>query len=129
MTNPLEEMELSAAQGHLLGLLHRAGEPLCPRDIEHSLQLSHPTVSGLLSRLEQKGFVELRTDEADHRCKRIYLLPKSDQCHRRIHDVLMENEQTMTRDFTPEEQKQFAALLRRAIDNLGGSPLPKQGGH
>lgn len=113
-------MELTAAQGHLMGYLTHAEEPKCPRDVENAFQLSHPTVSGLLSRLEQKGFLELRTDPEDRRCKRIYLLSKAWQLDERIRQALSDAEKQMTNGFTQQEKDQFASLLQRAIHNMGG---------
>ena len=122
MTNALDKMELTAAQGRIMGFLAHAKEPPCPRDLETEFQLSHPTVSGLLSRLEQKGFIELRTDPDDRRCKRIYVLPKGKECQELMHKTIREIEQNIVHDFTPEEQEQFASLLQRAITNMGGYP-------
>ena len=122
MTNALETMELTAAQGHIMGYLAHAKEPPCPRDLEADFHLSHPTVSGLLSRLEQKGFIELRPDPNDRRCKRIYVLEKGKQCHQTMHETILENERKMVSGFTHEEQAQFAELLQRAISNMGASP-------
>ena len=120
LTAAMEEMELTAAQGHLMGYLIHSREPRCPRDVEKVFHLSHPTVSGLLSRLEQKGFVELRTDPEDRRFKRIYLLPKAWQLDERISRTLAENERKMTDGFTQQEREAFAALLQRAIHSMGG---------
>lgn len=127
MTNALEEMELTAAQGHIMGFLFHQPQPPCPRDIEVEFRLSHPTVSGLLSRLEQKGFIQLRKDPSDRRCKRIYILPKGTQCHETMHQIIRSNEERMVQDFTPEEKELFAALLQRAITNMGHGPChPKE---
>ena len=120
LTTAMEEMELTAAQGHLMGYLIHSREPRCPRDVEKAFHLSHPTVSGLLSRLEQKGFVELRTDPEDRRFKRIYLLPKAWQLDERISRTLEGNERKMTDGFTQQEREEFAALLQRAIQSMGG---------
>ena len=120
LTTAMEEMELTAAQGHLMGYLIHSREPRCPRDVEKAFHLSHPTVSGLLSRLEQKGFVELRTDPEDRRFKRIYLLPKAWQLDERISRTLEGNERKMTDGFTQQEREEFAALLQRAIHSMGG---------
>lgn len=120
MTHTLAQMDLTASQGHILGFLAHQKDAPCPRDVEQAFQLSHPTVSGILTRLEKKGFLQLRTDPQDRRCKRIYLLPKGDECIDRMHRLIQENEAKIVRDFTDEEQAQFAALLNRAMKNMGG---------
>ena len=122
----MESMELTAVQGHIMAYLAHAKQPPCPRDLEAEFHLTHPTVSGILSRLEQKGFLELRTDPEDRRCKRIYVLEKGWQCHEVMHRTIQENERRMTEGFTPEEQELFAGLLRRAIRNMGGDPTPRR---
>ena len=122
MTHALETMDLTASQGHIMGYLAHRQTPPCPRDIESEFRLSHPTVSGILSRLEQKGFITQRPDPHDRRCKRIYVLDKGKQCHELMHATIHANEQRLVEGFTPEEQAQFAALLQRAITNMGGTP-------
>ena len=122
MTTALEEQELTSAQGHIMGYLSRQKEPPCPRDIEEAFHLSHPTVSGLLSRLEQKGFIRQYPDPADRRYKRIYLEEKGLQCHDTMHRIIRENEDRLVQGFSAEEKEQFASYLQRAIANMGGSP-------
>lgn len=77
MTAALAQMELTAAQSHILCYITYRKSPPCARDIEEAFQLSHPTVSGILSRLEQKEFIEMRPDALDRRCKRIYIREKA----------------------------------------------------
>ena len=125
MTNALEKMELTAAQGHILGFLAHRSEPPCPRDIEEAFQLSHPTVSGLLSRLEKKEFIQLLPDEKDRRCKRIHVLPRGRACMETMHRIIQENEARLVADFTAEEQAQFAGFLERAITTMGACPHRK----
>ena len=112
-------MELTAAQGRVLGYIARRKEPPCSRDIEEAFQLSHPTVSGILARLEKKGFIDFQPDGKDRRCKRIRMLDKGRECTETMHRTIRENEERMVRGFTAEEKKQFLALLRRAIENMG----------
>lgn len=126
VTSALAQMELTAAQGHIIAYLTHRQEPPCSRDIEEVFQLSHPTVSGLLNRLEKKGFIEFRPDLADRRCKRIYILPKGQACHETIHRIIEENEEKVVSGFTPAEQAQFAVLLQRAISNMGLSPCERK---
>ena len=126
MTAALARMELTAAQGHILGYITHRNTPPCARDIEEAFQLSHPTVSGILSRLEQKGFIEMQPDEQDRRCKRIYILPKGLELDETMHQTVRTTEENLVQGFTEEEKAQFAALLQRAIDNLGGHPCKRK---
>ena len=122
ITSALEKLDLTSAQGHIMGYLTHCSTPPCPRDVEETFRLSHPTVSGILSRLEQKGFVELRPDPDDRRCKRIWVLPKGMECHEVMRSTILSNEERMVQNFTPEEREQFLSLLKRAIENMGHSP-------
>jgi DNA-binding MarR family transcriptional regulator len=116
MTAELDKMDLTASQGMIMGYLAHAVSPPCPRDIEEEFRLSHPTVSGLLSRLEQKGFIELKVDPEDRRIKRIYVLPKGRECHDRMHRVILANEERMVRGFSEEEKEMFVALLKAVFN-------------
>ena len=122
MTHALAEMELTASQGPILGFISHRKTPPCARDIEEAFHLSHPTVSGLLARLEKKGFIEFFPDEADRRCKRIGLQNKGQQCIAIMHRTIEENERVMVQGFTEEEQELFFSFLNRAIHNMGGDP-------
>ncbi len=119
MTQALGQMELTSAQGRIMGYLARRTEPPCAKDIEEEFHLSHPTVSGLLSRLEKKNFIEFRPDERDGRCKRIFISPKGRDCHEIIYNTILENEKRIVHGFSQEEQAQFAELLTRAVHNMG----------
>lgn len=118
MNRRLQELDLTSAQGHIIGYLTHAKEPPCARDIEKFFGLSHPTVSGLLSRMEAKGFVEIRPDEKDKRVKRIFLLEKGMACSRQIQQCIEEIDRQMIHGFTEEEKELFQSLLRRAVDNM-----------
>ena len=126
MTAALAAMDLTAAQGHILGYIHRRSTPPCPRDIEETFRLSHPTVSGLLTRLEKKGFIEFRPDDSDRRSKRIYILPKGQDVVDTMHRTIAQNEERMVQGFSEEEKALFTQLLTRAIENMGGTPCKRK---
>ena len=126
MTAALASMDLTAAQGQILAFITHHPTPPCSRDIEEKFQLSHPTVSGLLSRLERKGFIEFRPDPADRRCKRIFLLEKSQQVMALMHQTILSTEEKLVSDFTEEEKEQFSQLLLRAITNMGVHPCKRK---
>ena len=129
MTQALMHYDLTASQGPILGYIAHRKSPPCSRDIEEEFNLSHPTVSGLLSRLEKKDFIEFRPDETDRRCKRIRVLPKGELCRETMDRTIRDLEHQIVKDFAPQEQELFHSLLLRAIENMGGNcctPRPEE---
>ncbi len=122
ITQAVESMDLTASQGHIIGFLAAQETPPTPRDLEEVFHLSHPTVSGLLSRMEKKGFITFRPDEKDRRCKRILLLPKGQECSANLYQSILRSEEQLVAGFTPEEQELFRIYLKRAISNMNGWP-------
>lgn len=126
MNRQLQELDLTSAQGHIIGYLAHTEHPPCARDLEQFFSLSHPTVSGLISRMEAKGFVAVTPDPDDRRMKRIRLLEKGMACSRRIEASVRNNEETIVQGFTQEERALFADFLQRAIRNLNDDILPSK---
>lgn len=124
-----EDLELTPAQSRVLGfLIARKDNPCCPRDVEEAFALTHPTVSGILSRLEEKGFLTFHADDTDRRCKRLRPTEKAFEVHARMESAFDRVEDQMTQGITPEELEQFSALLDQVIRNLGAEPchFPKE---
>lgn len=119
MNREMSDSGLTPSQGRIVGLLMMSETPVCARDVEQFFHLSHPTVSGLLSRMEAKGFIEMRPDESDRRIKRIYPLDKCYACNDRIRAVIVDNERQMVEGFTEQENAMFHSFLQRSIENLG----------
>lgn len=118
----LEQVDLTASQGHIMGYLARQQGPVYAKDIEEVFHLSHPTVSGLLARLERKGFLCMQTDEKDRRCKKICIQRKGEETAAALYQAILRSEAKLVEGFSPEEQAQFRSLLIRALSNLGGWP-------
>ena len=118
---PLSELSRSGVISLSLVAPDSQGRILA-RDIEEAFQLSHPTVSGILSRLEKKGFIEFRPDPEDRRCKRIYVLQKGVELHETMRRTIADTESQLVSGFSEEEKALFRQFLCRAIENLGGTP-------
>lgn len=119
VTLELEDMDLTSSQGMILGYLHRRrGEDVYPVDIGKHFGLSHPTVTGLLQRLEAKGFLTYCSDSTDRRKKRICLTERAEDCHQRIHGRFAETEAMLTKAMTPEELAVLTELLDRMLEKL-----------
>lgn len=118
MNRKLQELDLTNAQGHAICFLTHAKTQPCARDIESTFGLGHATVSGILSRMEAKGFIEVRPDPTDRRVKRLSLLDRGTACSVSIAHHVEETERIMTEGFTAEELALFRSYLSRAISNL-----------
>ena len=118
MDQALSGMDLTFSQGHIMGYLAHCGTPPCAKDIEDRFHLSHPTVSGLLARLEKKEFIALREDPDDRRRKLVYILPKGQECNETMAAVIRNGDKKLLEGFTPEEKVQFLDYLLRALHNV-----------
>ena len=111
----LLELDLTSAQGHVIGFLRHSKEPPCAKDMETAYGLSHATVSGILSRMEAKGFISQEPDPHDRRVKRLYLKDRGLACSESIWHHIEEIERSMTADFTPEELCGMSVRATRAV--------------
>ena len=72
--NTLKASGMTFSQMRLLHFLFKQGEATpSQKDIEDFLQVSHPTVVGLIQRLEAKELVRSGFDSQDRRVKSVYL--------------------------------------------------------
>jgi DNA-binding MarR family transcriptional regulator len=109
----------TAAQADILTfLLFNQDRELNQRDIEQEFQIKHPTVTGLLDRLENKGFVRRTVPQGDGRCRQITLTKKYLKNARKILEKAESLEQRLTRGFSAEEQAQLQSLLQRVLKNV-----------
>lgn len=106
----------------LMYLASREGAPVSQRELEHYLGVSHTTVKGLLSRLEEKGYVRTAFDDAaDARVKHAYLTEKYHRSHADARAVIDRFEAEIVRGLSEEEQAMMKKLLARIYENV----LPK----
>ncbi len=99
--------------GSRLLMLLAGGEALRPSDLAAELLTGASNVSKLLAHLEGLGFVERRADAGDARVVRVHLTDPG----RAVADaIIAASDRTieyMTRDWTEEEIRTYAAQTRR----------------
>lgn len=65
--------------------LEKSGvEEVNQRDLERAERVSHPTMTEIIKRLEQKGFVHCAISETDRRYKKITATVKADAIHEEL---------------------------------------------
>lgn len=123
------ELGLTSSQSFFIGYLMRHRDrPVYPRDLEREFEFSHPTVSGILRRLESKGFVTFQPGENDRRCKQVLLTEKAVECHEAILRRLNQSEQDAIRGLSEAEVAELHRLLDIIMKNMGVTRCCPPGG-
>ncbi len=119
MNQELQEEDLTFSQGNVLGYLCvRRNEEVNPMDIEREFELKKPTVTGLLQRLEQKGFIILSASEKGKKYKRISLTEKALDHTRQVDETAYRLEQELFQGISEEEIENFRKILFKMLDNI-----------
>ena len=103
----------------MLGYLNRNGGQATQKEIEGFLQVSHPTVAGIISRMEQNGFVRCWLDPADKRSKIVGQTERAAGIAQDMHATIQATEQQMLRSLTPEQIAALESALRTIYADLG----------
>lgn len=112
-------MGLTSAQSQVLRYLsENENRVVYPKDIERRFGLTHPTVSGVLQRLEAKQFIVCTPDPDDRRYKRVALTDRARQQQQIICRHFMELEQILVRGMEPDEVQTFVRLIELSTENL-----------
>ena len=118
-TQDMERLGLTSTQGYLLGWLTRnADRSVTPSELGRSFRLSQPTISGILQRLETKGFVTMEADPNDRRRKYVRTTERAAECHQQIISNFRDMERRLAAPLSAEEQETLVALLDRMINGL-----------
>ena len=112
-------LDLTSAQSFILHhLVLHENDAFYPKDIEKRFHLTHPTVSGVLQRLEAKDFVIIEPDRTDRRCKRIRLTARARQCDAAVGQAFERLEAAMCAGMCEDERQTLRRLLDLAGENL-----------
>ena len=117
-----EEIGITAVQLRVLGevsLMEDNGvEEVNQKDLEHIEQVTHPTMTGIIKRLEAKGFLICAPSENDRRYKKISCTEKSRGIHKESakKEALVVKE--MCKDFTPEQMEAFLQMTEMMLQNI-----------
>lgn len=116
-----ESRNLTSSQGDLLlylGGAKRHKKEVNQKDIEEYFRLSNPTVTGLLNRLEDKGFVQRVRSKTDGRNRLIYLTEDSKEILKKFKDHRHLIDDKLFRDIDKDERENIANYLKKLLNNL-----------
>lgn len=104
--------------GRILGYLEMAQEDVYQKDLEKVVGLTKSAISTILSRMEQKGYIERLAVPGDARLKRIVL---TEYGHRITHDLkqaMDETDENFVKGLSEEEQAELIRMLRIIHTNM-----------
>jgi len=115
----MKDIELTSSQSEVLGyLLFSQGREVNQKDIEQELRLMNPTVTGILNRLEKKGFITRIKSNTDGRYKRVELTAKGREISEAMMMRAMEMENRLLVGLSQAEIDSFGNTIRKLIENI-----------
>lgn len=115
----LRTLGITASQCAVLDYLFVCSkEEVTQRDIEKALSLRNPTVTGLLKRLDEKGFILVVPSNRDKRCKNIYLTEKAYDIQRRMEMDRKKLDKMLTLGMNKKEISALEKMLNRVLYNI-----------
>jgi DNA-binding MarR family transcriptional regulator len=112
------EHDLSLTQLRMLGILR--DRRVTMSELAGHLGLDKSTISGLVSRAEQRGLIERAPNPADGRAVDVFLTAAGTELAGRGAAQVARALSPMTGELTPAQARQLTALLERLLD--GGGP-------
>jgi MarR family multiple gene transcriptional regulator MgrA len=117
----LKPIDLTLSQVKVLILLRereKTRQLTSHKDIEESLHVSHPTVLGLLRRLEAKGFIRTETGTADRRIRNVFLTQRDASFWDSLRTNQVAMEKLILANFSKEEKDTLRLLLTKLLHNI-----------
>ena len=119
----VEQFGLTSGQGMFLRRIwfcqERLHIPVYAKDLEVFFNIKHPTVSGILKRLEASGYIGFHTDTNDRRRKAVHLTEKSMKAQTVVEKHLSDVNARLLKDMSGEQIKTFRELMEIAAKNMG----------
>lgn len=114
----LKHYNLTMVQGRVLAFLNSKGGQATQKEIEVFLDVSHPTVVGIVSRLEQNGYVTSWIDRNDKRNKIVQRTKQAEALGTDMENNIRANEQRMLASFSDNDIERLREMLLTIYNNL-----------
>ncbi|MDE7361276.1 MAG: MarR family transcriptional regulator [Oscillospiraceae bacterium] len=114
----LKEQGITFSQTLVIGFLYSQSGSATQKEIEDHLQVSHPTVVGIISRLEKNGFVSCHTDQKDRRNKIVCATDKALNTVDAMSVGKRQMEERLTKGLSEEELAEFRRIINIFCENI-----------
>lgn len=99
-------------------LAERKNEDIFQKDLEEFFSVRRSTMSDIILRMEQKGFLIRKPVAHDRRLKKLVLTEKGENIHAVMESVVFQTEEKLTLGFSAEEKETLSRLLEKLRRNL-----------
>lgn len=119
INNLLKKLGLTSSQCAVLDFLfNSSADEVNQRDVEKALSLKNPTVTGILKRMEENGFVFMAPSVKDKRCKNIYLTEKAYAVQKKMVADRKKIDKKLTLGMNKKEIEGFYRLLDKVLYSI-----------
>ena len=119
LTERLKIIGITSSQCAVLDFLfHTNKDEVNQIDVEKGLNLKNPTVTGLLKRLDEMGFIFCVPSSTDRRRKKIYLTEKAFDIQRKMEVDRRKVDKALTRGMTKREIEAAHKALDKMLYNI-----------
>lgn len=116
--NNLKDHNVTLSQVRVLNFLWRENGCCSQKQIEDFLQVSHPTVVGLVSRMEQSGYIQTSVSPDDKRNKIVTVTDSGMSLACELCRYMEDIDKRMLVGLTDEQQAQLADMLYIVAQNF-----------
>lgn len=116
----LKRYNLTFTQSRVFAFLQEKGGQATQKEIELFLEVSHPTVVGIVSRMEQNGYVTTWMDSNDKRNKNVKLTKQAEEIGIDMEQNMLKNEKMLLDPLTAEEAEKLKEMLLLISANFCG---------
>ena len=113
----LKQYHLTMSQSRVLVYLRSRSGQATQKEIETFLDVAHPTVVGLVSRMEQSGYVTCWPCE-DGRNKYVKLTPQAEAIDKDMQENMHTSEEMLLAPLSPEDRERLRDLLLTVAEHL-----------
>lgn len=116
--NNLKDHNVTLSQVRVLNFLWRENGSCSQKQIEDFLQVSHPTVVGLVSRMEQSGYIQTSVSPDDKRNKIVTVTDSGMSLACELCRYMEDIDKRMLVGLTDEQQVQLVDMLYIVAQNF-----------
>lgn len=114
----LKQYNLTFTQSRVFSFLMSKGGQATQKEIEIFLEIAHPTVVGIVSRMEQNGYVTSWIDNTDKRNKIVKLTPKAVTLEKDMEQDIIATEKKLLKSLSTDDISYLRKMLLTIYKNL-----------